>query len=186
MAVVYRATNKINHKTYIGKSVNFEDRKYSHIYKAKKGLKKSRFACAILHYGASNFDWEILVSNVSNEEALKKEIEFIELYKPEYNLTKGGEGTSGLIFTDEHRRKISEAQLGTKRPKEVCDKISKNNWAKTQMKGIKVCDEIKLKISISCTGKKYPNRKMPKQSEETKQKRIESLRNFYKNKRQSC
>lgn len=29
------------------------------------------------------------------------------------------------IFTDEHRRKLSEAKLNTKRPKSVCNKISK-------------------------------------------------------------
>lgn len=32
---------------------------------------------------------------------------------------------SHRTFTDEHRRKLSEAKLNTKRPKSVCNKISK-------------------------------------------------------------
>jgi len=48
--------------------------------------------------------------------ANKKESEYIKLYKSFgaelNNLTDGGGGTEGIKFTDEHRRKLSEARKG--------------------------------------------------------------------------
>lgn len=53
---------------------------------------------------------EILKDNLTEDEAFKIEIETIEQYKKQNitlcNMTSGGEGTSGYIFTDEDRRKI--------------------------------------------------------------------------------
>lgn len=59
---------------------------------------------------------EILFESDNEREVLDKEIEFIKLYGRVdnntgilCNLTDGGEGTQGHIPTEEHRRKISEA-----------------------------------------------------------------------------
>lgn len=69
------------------------------------------FYRAIQKYGWENIKHEILERNLSYDEANKKEIEYIKLYNSlapnGYNLTKGGDGTKGLIFTEEHLEKIS-------------------------------------------------------------------------------
>jgi hypothetical protein len=39
------------------------------------------------------------------------------------NLTDGGEGNSGAVLTDEHKRKIAAAKIGKKRPPEVTAKM---------------------------------------------------------------
>ena len=53
---------------------------------------------------------------LSLDDANKKEIEYIRLFKSFganlNNLTNGGDGTQGIIFTDEHRKKLSEARKG--------------------------------------------------------------------------
>jgi len=46
------------------------------------------------------------------------------------NLTDGGEGPSGIIPTHEHKRKISQAKTGIKRPKELMDMIAEKKTIK--------------------------------------------------------
>ncbi len=96
----------------------------------------------------TSYHVEILIDNVPLELALKKEIEFIKLYGRKdlgtgtlANMTEGGEGTVGLIITEETREKLKnrpklsqEARLeisrkltGRKIPQEIVDKISKSN-----------------------------------------------------------
>jgi len=63
----------------------------------------------------SNYDYdiEIMLENLSEEDAFKKEIEFIELYKSTLcNMTKGGRGPSHLIYTKERNKKISDTLKG--------------------------------------------------------------------------
>lgn len=65
-----------------------------------------------------NYDYEveIMLENLSEEEAFKKEIEFIELYKSTLcNMTNGGRGPSHLIYTKERNKKISNSLKGRTR-----------------------------------------------------------------------
>ena len=76
---VYRTTNLINGKRYIGKHRSKEfDKKY---YGSGKHLKS-----AIKKYGLENFKIEILSWCSSNEELALKEVEFIKKENPEYNI----------------------------------------------------------------------------------------------------
>ena len=56
--------------------------------------------------------------------ALELEVGFIKcLKRMEFalaNLTDGGEGTSGLVFTDEHRAKLKAASTGQVKSAETC------------------------------------------------------------------
>lgn len=78
--VIYKATFP-NGKVYIGKTKNFELRKYHHIWDSKK-LKNSRIKMhkAINKYGYDNIKWDILCECSSLDELNKKEVEFIKLY----------------------------------------------------------------------------------------------------------
>lgn len=64
-----------------------------------------------------------LKKNLTEEEAFKHEIYMIAIFGRKdlgtgilRNLTNGGDGVSGLIHTEEHRRKNSEARIGEKHP----------------------------------------------------------------------
>lgn len=76
---------------------------------------------AIQKYGWDNVEHKILYENLTLEEAQNLEIELIAKYKTNchkygdeygYNMTDGGEGSSGRTLSDEAKLKISQAQLG--------------------------------------------------------------------------
>lgn len=72
---------------------------------------------------------EIIFDNLSEEEAFQVEKDCIlELRDFGYglvNMTNGGEGTSGLVLSNETREKISKAHTGRKRSKEEIEKSAK-------------------------------------------------------------
>lgn len=102
MIGIYKYTNKINNKSYIGQSINLEARKHTHKHSAfneSASDYNSQFHQAIRKYGLENFSYEI-IAEISNEEYTSKmlddlEIYFIEYYdtyRNGYNATPGGKG----------------------------------------------------------------------------------------------
>lgn len=99
---VYKTTNIINNKIYIGqhKSQSFDTR-----YKGSG----SYLWNAINKYGWDNFITEILVTCNSKDEMNSEEIRLIEEYDSTnpligYNLTKGGGGHLGYYPTEDTRK----------------------------------------------------------------------------------
>lgn len=89
-------TNTQNGKRYIGKtSKQISTRFAGHLYSANRGC-ETYFYNAIRKHGAKAFVVS-LVEEVSKEDLSVKEIFYIANIKPEYNTTKGGDGTS-LIY----------------------------------------------------------------------------------------
>lgn len=117
---VYKHTNLINGKIYIGKSNNPKNRWLRHIHDSKNnkiGSKQLLFHRAICKYGKNNFIMEILGEYDTDQIALSEEKKFIELFKSNdlnigYNLTKGGEGVSGYHRTPEECLAISKRNSG--------------------------------------------------------------------------
>ncbi len=110
--IVYAALNKINGKLYIGiTEKGLRVRKYSHIWRAKNGL-KSKFASAIRKYGEESFEWVILIKCRDYWDALRREAWIIEDLKPEYNMTAGGGGIKGYKFPPEIIAKCVEGRRG--------------------------------------------------------------------------
>jgi len=113
MATIYQAINLVNGKSYIGYSTNFHKRKIAHKTKASNNS-PTHFHNAIRKYGWDNFEWKILYEG---DDAREKEIEYISMLdtiENGYNLTIGGEGTTGWKHTDEAKKAISTAGIGNK------------------------------------------------------------------------
>lgn len=91
MYYIYKATNKINGKIYIGQTVDFKRRKAEHL-SSKKGVHaKCVFHKAIQKYGKENFIWEIIDKCNTPEEA-----EYLEnKYIVEYNSCVSFENSNG-------------------------------------------------------------------------------------------
>jgi group I intron endonuclease len=116
MGFIYLVTNTINGKQYVGQTINFVVRKKKHEKNAVGGSMLA-FHCAIRKYGTFSFLWEILCSkklpSISEEKEWmdhweKHYIAKLNTIAPNgYNLTVGGEGVLGLVFSDESRRKMS-------------------------------------------------------------------------------
>lgn len=112
---VYKITNLINGKIYIGKTNDIKRRWKEHLKSSK--LSQYPIYRAIRKYGSSNFLIEKLEEFETENEALLAESKFISQYNSNlkeigYNLTLGGEGISGYVFSEESRNKISEALKG--------------------------------------------------------------------------
>lgn len=114
--IIYKATNKVNKKVYIGQTTKtLEKRKKQHIDRASKNISKCRkFSSAIRKYGADNFTWEILDTASTQEELNELEDKYIKQYDSinrdkGYNLKTGG---IKPILSEETKRKIGDSQRG--------------------------------------------------------------------------
>ena len=90
---IYKVTNKVNGKVYIGQSVDIGRRWRTHMT-AKDDI---YFHKAIQKYGVENFEWEV-IEQCKKSELDEREIYWIEYYdsfNKGYNCTKGGDGNSG-------------------------------------------------------------------------------------------
>jgi len=94
--IIYKATNKINNKIYIGQTTqSLEDRIYFHKYRAYNELNvtHTHFINAIRKYGINNFIWEVIDEANTQEELNEKEIYWIKYYNSienGYNIQPGG------------------------------------------------------------------------------------------------
>lgn len=195
---IYKATNIINGKSYIGFTGNFDKRIGGHKTDSEKG--KNKLYKAIRKYGWDNFEWSIIYQSFEREYTLNQMegyfIEQYDSYKNGYNETKGGEGTSGIKQSVETISKRVKLNTGKKRTEESKNKIRIANLGKTFTEdhknkirlaklGSKHTEESKKKMSLSRTGKKLSpehieNVRMKhigsKRSEETKEKMREAQR----------
>lgn len=117
--IIYKATNIINNKCYIGQTINeLWTRKGCHKRQSKNPKPTSYFHRAIKKYGWDNFHWEILCECDTREELDEMEYHYIRQYRMidgVYNVADGGLTNHGYVFTEEHRRNISKAQKGKKK-----------------------------------------------------------------------
>lgn len=173
MYIVYKHTNKINNKVYIGitsRTTNERWGKDGYNYKSSP-----HFYNAIQLYGWDNFEHEILYDNLTKEEACLKEQQLIELYNSTnpnfgYNQTTGGEL---FHMSDVVKEKISNALIGNKNGSgHPCSEDKKQKISIAQ-KGRKLTEEHKSKLSASAKNrhvvcseekrkilsKNYPNKK---------------------------
>ena len=112
--IIYKVTNLINNKIYIGQTVSsLEIRKSQHERSYSYGYRNA-FPRAINKYGKENFKWEIIDTANSLEELNEKENYYIGLYqstnrKKGYNLKCGG---NNKFLDDTVKQKIGDAQRG--------------------------------------------------------------------------
>ena len=90
---IYKITNKINNKIYIGQSINIQQRFYTHCSDALTKQDNNYFHNAIRKYGKENFYIEII------EECLEEELNNKEIYWIKYyNATDKNIGYKYMIF----------------------------------------------------------------------------------------
>jgi group I intron endonuclease len=145
--IVYKATNRINGKIYVGKTAHtLQERIAGHL----RASRLSYFHKAIKKYGITSFDFSV-IDTAEDESVLNQKekywIAYLNCKVPNgYNLTDGGEGVLGMKHSEEARARMSLTRKGRPSP----------------TKGKSPSLETRRKISQSLTGRK--------QSEETARK----------------
>ena len=98
MNTIYKATNKITGKSYIGFDSNWPSRKERHQANATYN-REGKFYDSIRKHGWEFFEWSILYQSLDNYHTLNvMEPHFIKEYdtfNKGYNMTEGGEGCFG-------------------------------------------------------------------------------------------
>lgn len=106
---IYKILNKVNNNFYIGSAVNFLKRKNVHFHHLRKNTHHSpHLQNAWNKYGEENFEFEIL-EMCSLEELIDREQCYLDTLNPTYNVAKVAGSLRGYRFTEEQKKKVSEA-----------------------------------------------------------------------------
>lgn len=140
MCGIYKITNKINNKIYIGKSINIKERWITHIRESNisneqwdsnyRGV-KTPFHSAIRKYGTENFTFEVL-EECDREQLNDKEKYWIK----ELNATNRNIGYNVTLGGDGYNRGKGENAPGCKITKAESDLIKqklKDRWTAKQI-----------------------------------------------------
>lgn len=131
MYSIYIHLNKINGKKYIGITCKNPEIRWAN----GLGYRKQPFWNAITKYGWDNFEHIIIKDNLP--EPCAKTLEKILIHKyntrdPKYgyNATDGGDGTLGIVFTQERKDKIRAKCTGRHPSEETRKKMSNSHKGK--------------------------------------------------------
>lgn len=109
-AGVYKITCKANGKFYIGSAVNFKKRWNLHKVNLRKGNHHSKYMQNCWNkYGQDFIEFEVLLV-CKPEQVLMYEQTYLDYYKPAFNTQIVVGSNLGLKFSEETKRKFSEAQ----------------------------------------------------------------------------
>ena len=125
--IIYKITNLINNKVYIGQTINsLEQRLSRHKQDALSGRLNTHFARAIRKYGIDNFIAEVIDTAQSQEELTQKEYYWIGYYhacEQGYNETNNMFKCGGNTYANKDKKemceissKIRASKIGGKNP----------------------------------------------------------------------
>lgn len=132
---VYKITNKITGKVYIGITNQGSGARYRHHWYESRIGEPSPIHRSMAKYGEDNFTLEIIDFADTYDELKEKEKYWIKEYdsmnrEKGYNLTEGGDGTFGRMHSEETKDKIRQKAIGRKASEETKKKMSESRKGK--------------------------------------------------------
>ncbi len=144
---VYKITNKINGKVYIGSTNHIHRRRTQNFNRLKNGIHNSfKLQKDYDLYGLDAFEFDVIERHVNNEILLDREQFFIDkymAYTEGYNVCQFSCSSKGRKQSEDQKKQHSERMKGKKLTKEHRDNLS------IALKGRKLSEETKQKISES-------------------------------------
>ena len=175
MGYIYRITNILNGKSYIGetKQVDVQSRWNNHIKSIETKNGATALIGALEKYGQENFKFEVLII-CFDEDRLYYEVEYIKklntLVPHGYNISKGRVDVSEYSVTD-----IKSF---------IKEKKARASEYRTKVKNLSTSISEKMKNSekwIKAVEEKRVGNKDRKHNEETKKKIAESVHKYFQN-----
>lgn len=189
-SVIYKITNLINNKIYVGSAVNFRYRVKNHLHMLRNNKHHSiKLQNSWNKHGEINFIFDIIEICEKNN-LISREQHYLDLLTPFYNICKTAyssigrevseetreklrKSSSGRIVTEETRRKISESHKGMIVSEKTREKLRNISLGKKQSEetirkrvlkntGQKRSEETKIKMSNSHKGKKMSSEAIEK------------------------
>ena len=161
MEGIYKITNKLNNKVYIGSTVNLKNREQRHFKNLKDGNHHSKkLQNAYFKHGEEVFLFEIIefYDEIENHLLIEREqywINFYNSYKNGYNSRPKAQNNYGHKHSEETKKILSEKNKG------------KNN----AMYGVKRTEEQKSKQRNLFINKSYEERYGHERAEKIKEKK---------------
>lgn len=178
ISCVYKITNTLNGKVYIGQTVDYRKRKVGHFsYLRRNAHRNSYLQKSFNKYGESSFKMEI-IKECAVDELDKLEIYYMRKYNsidktlgynmviggntnksfPDYIRQKMSRSQKGRIISEEHRKRIGEWHKGkTISPKDIekANKTKKDNqiqWGETNPNAVLTNDDVEKLIKDMLNG----------------------------------
>lgn len=151
--IVYKITNLINGKCYIGITTRTLKQRFVEHCKADSGIGK-----AIRKYGVDNFYKQVIDTADNYEELMYLEVEYIKIYnsyKSGYNQTLGGDGVIfhedlNIALTDGQKKYLKFVEMENKKTLNVNDSSQMIRMCLMNLINIYlIATKIKDKIAIS-------------------------------------
>ena len=134
---IYKITNTVTGKFYIGSAVNIKQRWSVHRCQLSANTHRNRHLQNSWNkHGEDSFTFEVLEC-CEKERLIEREQFYIDNEKPAYNISPTAGNSLGVKRTDETKRKMSEAKMGNQ-----------------YRLGVKLTDETKRKIGEAQKGEK--------------------------------
>jgi group I intron endonuclease len=168
---IYVIRNSVDNRAYVGQTTDFAQRKAGHVYSAKRGDHRPLYQ-AMREFGVDQFSFDIIEECNDPRIASQREEHWVthfDSFNNGFNLTQGGGyhvGNKGRKFTEEHKKKISEAHKGKIVSDETRKKIGEASRDRV------LSEETKRRIG-EAQRRRQPR---PPASEETKQKLSDALK----------
>lgn len=178
ISCVYKITNTLNGKVYIGQTVDYRKRKVGHFSYLRRNAHRNRYLQKSFNkYGESSFKMEI-IKECAVDELDKLEIYYMRKYNsidktlgynmviggntnksfPDYIRKKMSRSQKGRIISEEHRKRIGKWHKGkTISPKDIekANKTKKDNqiqWGETNPNAVLTNDDVEKLIKDMLNG----------------------------------
>lgn len=175
---LYIIRNTLNGKEYVGQSSNVGKRCMEHLRASDPSKLLYR---AIAKHGVAAFE---VSCHLKGEVSTLPDLEVIliaergTLVPKGYNLTEGGEGSTGYTPTQETRARMATAQIGRTHSEATKERMRIARYANNHQKGVKLSEERKKTIAEMTRKLHTGVKRSPEACQRIKESLVEVVKNY--------